>query len=216
MTAVRGLPMVVVLAAGRGERFDGDGHKLAQPLGHTSVLAATLEQVLAAGLPCVVVTTAALVPLAQQVVAARDIVLLPPVGTHTHEPLGMGYSIASGVSARAHANGWMVLPGDMPLVRPETLRQVAHSLSQYPVTYAQHRGRRGHPVGFSAELFTELVTLSGDEGARRLIARYPAHGIEVDDPGVLLDVDTQADLLAARSAQLNLRLPTAPEAGAAA
>ena len=44
------------------------------------------------------------------------------------------------------------------------------------------------------ELYSELVTLSGDEGARRLVARYPAHGVEVDDPGVLVDVDTEADL----------------------
>jgi molybdenum cofactor cytidylyltransferase len=195
------LPVVVVLAAGRGTRFEGQGHKLAQALGRSCVLASTLEQVVAAGLSCVVVTTAALVPLAQQVIAARDIVLLPPVGTHTQEPLGMGYSIATGVSARAQASGWLVLPGDMPLVRPDSLRQVAHAMSQHPIAYAQHRGRRGHPVGFSAELYSELVKLSGDEGARRLIARYPAHGVELDDPGVLLDVDTQADLSAARSAQ---------------
>jgi molybdenum cofactor cytidylyltransferase len=36
--------------------------------------------------------------------------------------------------------------------------------------------------------------LQGDEGARRLVARYPAHGVDVCDPGVLLDVDTEADL----------------------
>ena len=49
-------------------------------------------------------------------------------------------------------------------------------------------------MAFSAELYSELAALSGDEGARRLIARYPAMGVELDDPGVLVDVDTQADL----------------------
>jgi molybdenum cofactor cytidylyltransferase len=39
--------------------------------------------------------------------------------------------------------------------------------------------------------------LSGDEGARRLVARYPAYGIELDDAGVLVDIDTVADLEAA-------------------
>jgi molybdenum cofactor cytidylyltransferase len=62
--------------------------------------------------------------------------------------------------------------------------------------YAQYRGRRGHPVGFAAELYSELVALSGDEGARRVVARYPVHGEEVDDAGVLVDVDTQDDLAA--------------------
>lgn len=40
--------------------------------------------------------------------------------------------------------------------------------------------------------------LAGDEGARRLVARYPALGLEVDDPGVLVDVDTEADLASVR------------------
>jgi molybdenum cofactor cytidylyltransferase len=43
---------------------------------------------------------------------------------------------------------------------------VGNALQHHPVTYAQHRGRRGHPVGFAAELYSELATLSGDEGAR--------------------------------------------------
>jgi len=93
-----------------------------------------------------------------------------------------------------------VLPGDMPLVRPGTLLAVAGALEQNPVVYAQHRGRRGHPVGFAAELYSELILLRGDDGARRIMARYPAHGQEVDDPGVLLDVDTASDLEALRQA----------------
>ncbi len=88
----------------------------------------------------------------------------------------------------------------MPMVKPSTLAAVASALDDYPVAYAQHRGRRGHPVGFAAELYSELVMLSGDEGARRLVARYPAHGVEVDDAGVLIDVDTEADLEKLRAA----------------
>lgn len=206
-------PVVVVLAAGRGSRFEGAGHKLRQSLGDESVLAATLAQVLQSGLPAVVVTTAELVPIVQPLIAARDIVLLPPIGSATREPLGMGYSIAAGVGARPNASGWLVLPGDMPLVQATTLQAVARSLGQHPVVYAQHRGRRGHPVGFAAELYTELVRLTGDEGARRLLARYPSQGLEVDDPGVLVDVDTQADL---ESAQRQRQSRAAMDSGAPA
>lgn len=186
--------VVIVLAAGRGSRFDGSGHKLAQHLADTSVLGHTLRNAVASHLPVVVVTTAGLAELASDHVASRDVVVLPAADGHSPEPLGMGYSIAAGVGARAHASGWLVLPGDMPLVRPDTLREVARQLVVHPVAYAQHRGRRGHPVGFSAELYSELVVLSGDEGARRLLARYPATPVEVDDPGILHDVDTLADL----------------------
>jgi molybdenum cofactor cytidylyltransferase len=86
-------------------------------------------------------------------------------------------------------------------VQTATLHAVAEQLEHHPVVYAQHHGRRGHPVGFGAELYSELAHLSGDDGARRLVARYPAFGVEVDDPGVLIDVDTEADLALVRSAQ---------------
>ena len=202
-------PVVVVLAAGRGSRFRGPAHKLTQPLGATSVLDTTLRHALASQLPIVVVTTAGMVGIAQRIVATRDIVVLPEVGTSGTEPLGMGYSIACGVSARPNAAGWLILPGDMPMVLPSTLQAVARELAHHPVAYAQHRGQRGHPVGFSAELYSELVALVGDEGARRLVARYPAHGVEVSDPGVLVDIDTEADLerLRAGSPPAVSRLP---------
>ena len=127
-------------------------------------------------LPVVVVTTEAFADVARRSVAARDVVVLPEVGTPGHDGLGMGYSIATGVSARPdaarlagaarrHADGAQ---------RARCSRWRASSPS-HAVVYAQHKGVRGHPVGFSAELYSELIALRGDEGARRLVARYPAH-----------------------------------------
>jgi molybdenum cofactor cytidylyltransferase len=194
-------PAVIVLAAGLGSRFGGVSHKLSESLGHLSVLGSTLRHAIASHLPVVVVTTEALADVARRHVASRDVIVLPVVGTPSPHPLGMGYSIAAGVSARPDAPGWLVLPGDMPMVQPATLLGVARALDHHPVAYAQHKGRRGHPVGFGAELYSELVTLAGDEGARRLVARYPAHGVEVDDAGVLMDVDTPDDLERLRQMQ---------------
>jgi molybdenum cofactor cytidylyltransferase len=183
-------PCVVVLAAGQGGRFAGDRRKVTRMLDGASVLATTLGNAIASGLPVVVVTTVALAPLAGQHVAARDVVELPDV---TELGYGIGRSIAAGVAARADAPGWLVLPADMPLVQPGTLAAVAAALDEHPVTYAQHQGRRGHPVGFAAELYSELVVLRGDDGARRIVARYPSFGVDVDDPGTLLDVDAAGD-----------------------
>jgi molybdenum cofactor cytidylyltransferase len=196
MSPARTLPTVVVLAAGAGRRFAGATPKLASPLGRASVLAHTLESVLGSGLPLVVVTVAPLVGLVREVVASRDIVLLPPVGSASREPLGAGYSIAAGVTARAQACGWLVLPGDMPRVRPQTLQLMARAVGQgaAPIACAQHLGRAGHPVGLAAEMYNELSRLSGDQGLRRLLARYPSLAVETGDPGVLVDIDTREDL----------------------
>ena len=197
-------PAVIVLAAGKGARFLGADHKLVQSLGTGTVLGTTLRHAILSQLPLVVVTTEALADVARRSVAARDVVVLPDDGPASPHVFGMGYSIAAGVSARPDAPGWLILPADMPLVQPATLQTVAQQIESHPVVYAQYKGRRGHPVGFSAELYSELVLLTGDEGARRLVARYPALGVEIDDPGVLVDVDTEADLEHLRAAQLEL------------
>ncbi len=191
--------VVIVLAAGPGSRFDAPaaGHKLLQPLGPLSVLGTTLSNALASGLPVVLVASAALAGEAQRLLAARDVVVAPDGGPSSSQ--GLGDSMALGVSVRPHARGWVMLPGDMPMVQPATIRAVAAELLQHTVAYPQHAGRAGRPVGYAAELYSELMALKGDDAARRLAVRYPACAVEVHDPGVLLDVDTVDELQAMRA-----------------
>ena len=188
-------PAVVVLAAGAGSRYRGTRHKLSEQLGGDSVLVRTLRNAIASEMSVVLVISEALIDEAQGLVLPEDMVVVDP---RSQTGWGMGDSIAAGVSIHASATGWLVLPADMPLVRPSSLRAVADALDQQPIAFAQHRGRRGHPVGFAAELFSELVMLKGDEGARRLLARYPTAAVELDDPGVLFDIDTVDDLAMAQ------------------
>ena len=92
------LPAVIVLAAGRGSRFLGNAHKLAQRLGDTSLLGNALQSAVASQLQVIVVTTESLAAEARMSVAARDVVVLPEVGSPGRRELGMGYSISVGVS----------------------------------------------------------------------------------------------------------------------
>ncbi len=194
-------PTIVVLAAGRGSRFHGATPKLEQPLGDSTVLGCTLARAIETGCPVVVVTVAPLVPLCGTLLAKRDVIVLSDAEARR----GVGHTIACGVAERPGSPGWLVQPGDMPMVRPASSLAVADALAEHPVACTQYHGRRGHPVGFSSELYSELIALDGDDGARRLVARYPAHGAEVDDPGVLVDIDTVEDLAALRSGGLALR-----------
>ena len=192
-------PTIIVVAAGRGSRFGASlstlEHKLEQPFGGTTVLGTTVRNAVKSQLPVLVVTTQARVASAAGQLALRDILVV----SEADAARGMGHTIAAGVAERSGAPGWLILPGDMPLVQPGTLLAVATALEQHAVVYAQYKGRRGHPVAFSAELYSELVQLQGDEGARRIVARYPACGQEVPDAGVLVDIDTPAELEAARA-----------------
>jgi len=199
---MRSRPAIIVTAAGLGSRFGGAVHKLDQVFDGTTVLVSTVRHAIRSTLPVLVVTTAGRAAALAGVLAERDIVVL----TEAQAARGMGASIATGVVERSGSRGWLVLPGDMPLVQPATLLAVAGALEQHPVAYAQYRGRRGHPVAFAAELYSELVQLSGDDGVRRVMLRYPAHGQEVEDPGVLLDIDTPADLDILRKVQAEVQL----------
>jgi molybdenum cofactor cytidylyltransferase len=195
-------PTIIVLAAGRGSRFGGTGHKLAQAFGTSTVLGTTVSHAVQTQLPVLVITTAPLLPLVTEQIAGRDTLVL----SADEAARGMGDSIAAGVAERSGAPGWLLLPGDMPLVLPGTVLAVATALEQFAVVHAEHQGRRGHPVGFAAELYSELVRLRGDEGARRIVARYPTQGIELADSGVLKDIDTAADLEALRAELATARL----------
>lgn len=165
--------MVLVLASGRGERFRASGgstHKLQALLGGRRVLDRTLDAVRASGLPW----------------------HLEDAG----HP-GMGDSIAAAVRATAQAPAWLVLPGDLPLIRAGTLQQLARALEGHAVVLPFYRGQRGHPVGFAASCREALLSLTGERGAAAVIAAQApgaVASIEVDDPGCVTDIDTVEDL----------------------
>lgn len=164
---------VLVLASGRGTRFTasgGRGNKLQARLGNKTVLQHTLDAVRASGLPWHLEDSG-----------------LP----------GMGDSIAAATRATAAAAGWLILPGDLPLVQADTLRAVATALQHHAVVVPVHRGQRGHPVGFAAACGAALQALHGPAGAASVVAAYGAFALSVDDMGCVTDIDTVAALQAA-------------------
>ena len=111
--------------------------------------------------------------------------------------LGMGHSLAAGVAHEAQAHGWIVALADMPNLLPQTIRAVEGKLSESGgIVVPYFRSERGHPVGFSAAFRAELLALQGDSGARAILQAHPdaIHRLELDDPGVIQDIDTPQDL----------------------
>ena len=113
--------------------------------------------------------------------------------------LGQLSSILVGVAfaeARQSA-GILVLPVDMPLIRPETVRTAlgAFAAGDEPVLRATYQGRHGHPVIFGAAVFRALRNANPEVGARAVLHQDPSRvrNLEVDDPGVLRDFDWPTD-----------------------
>jgi molybdenum cofactor cytidylyltransferase len=143
------------------------------------------------------------------VVATADAEVLPHLrvsGVRTivapDAKLGMGHSLAAGAREAIYRfpnlAGVVVGLADMPWLKAETVSSVVRALREdaYDAVRVRNAGRFGHPVGFVAPQVSRLTTLSGDAGAREILAtgalkiRY----IDVPDAGCLLDVDRPNDL----------------------
>jgi len=186
----------ILLAAGAGSRFGG--RKLLQPLPDGTPIGIAAFRNLREAIGRVVVV----IRDGDEELAARFARENATIVTCKLAVDGMGHSLAAGVQAEPNADGWVVALGDMPRVRPDTIRAVAEklateaSITGASIVVATYRGERGHPVGFGARFREELLSLSGDTGARALLKQHAdqvAH-LDLDDPGVLQDVDTSSDL----------------------
>ncbi len=166
--------------------------KLALPLGEATVLETTLAQVARAGLPALVVLGAhagRLRPLLKDV---------PAVEAADHHR-GLAHSLKAGLQAApADWQGVLVVLGDMPFVRPETYARLTRRLAAgAEAVRPAFGGVPGNPVGLARSLFPRLMALEGDRGAAALLPGLAVEEVAVDDPGVLRDIDTPADLAAA-------------------
>ncbi len=111
---------------------------------------------------------------------------------------GMSSSIKMAIPVVcASSKSVMFMLGDQPMVKKEVMELLLkrHFASEKGITLPIHNGIKGRPVILDKKYFTELETLVGDYGARQVIDRHPDDvlEIEVDDEGVLIDIDTPTD-----------------------
>lgn len=118
---------------------------------------------------------------------------------------GMSTSLRAGVASVEHDfPSAMFLLGDQPMVKAALidLLLMRFARSEKSICVPAHRGARGNPVLFAQPHYPAILNLTGDTGARDLIAAHPDHvlAVEVPDPQVFLDIDRRED--AARIAAL--------------
>jgi molybdenum cofactor cytidylyltransferase len=183
----------ILLAAGRGQRFGGTSNKLLLPLADgTPVILDAVRNI-----PCALRDVYVVVPPEYDSLA----ITLQHEGVqfviNTAAEQGMGSSLACGIAASVEADAWVIALADMPWIQPRTIKAVVEALeNDASLAVPRYQGQRGHPVGFNQRFRAELLKLHGDQGARSVLERNQKHihYIEVNDPGILLDVDTPADL----------------------
>ena len=195
----------IILAAGRSARYRAAGgpeaSKLIALLDGKPLIRHAAEAALASrARPVIVVTgferdavASALSGMAVQLVHNPDF-----AG-------GLASSLKAGIAAAPpQVSGALILLGDMPYVSAALLDQLGAAFAQYEGSWAvapTFGGRRGNPVALSKELFPAIGALTGDEGARTLLAEAPP-GAVIEWPAeaveATFDIDTPEGMETAR------------------
>ncbi|WLG43566.1 nucleotidyltransferase family protein [Pseudomonas sp. FP1740] len=189
---------VIVLAAGQGSRFrqvagDDKDKLLVDCTARDGITVHSMIEQVLVNLPAalekrVLVTTAdrpQVIRMAQAY--GCEIVRI--------DSTGLGDSIAAGVAACSHLDGWLIMLGDMPFILPSSIEQVVAAIADDAISVPVHEGQYGHPVGFGRSFGPGLMALTGDQGAKSLFAQARVVEVAVEDPGVLWDVDVPEALV---------------------
>lgn len=184
----------ILLAAGQGKRFDPSGrqHKLLQVLPSglniVSTSASNLQQVFPQ-------SWAVLADQSSAIQASLQALNFPTYFC-ADAALGMAHSLRTGIEQLpADADAFVIALADMPFVSAQTLMAIRDGLAKgADIVVPVYRGQRGNPVGFSRKHLPDFHNLHGDRGARQLLQTQPVTEIEVDDCGILQDIDRPEDL----------------------
>lgn len=190
----------LILAAGTASRYRAAdpsiSTKLVARLDGVPLVRRVAEAALSSGARPIVVVTGHAAAEVQAVLDGCAVTL-------AHNPdyaTGLASSLRTGLLALPpDVSGTLVLLGDMPGVTAPLLDRLIAAFSAETGAGAVvpvHGGRRGNPALLGRALFSEAGALTGDEGARRLLARAEVIGVPIDDEAVLLDVDEPSALRA--------------------
>jgi len=187
-------PMVsaIVLAAGESRRM-GRPKQLLR-LGERTLLDLALDNVRKSSVDEIILVLGSSAAEIQQQVSTQGIKIV--VNSAYKE--GMASSLRAGIGAlEPQAHAALIVLADQPCIRHTTLnRLIEHHRSTRPqIVIPTYKGFRGNPVLLDCSVFSEVMEIRGDIGCRAIFGSHTENisKLEVDDPGILLDVDTSKD-----------------------
>ena len=175
----------LILAGGEGSRFGSEPKLLAEFDGRPLLEHAIRAQSAVPALERIVVVLGA---NAERVLEQVDFLESEPVVCSDWRE-GQAASLRRGVEELADADKVIVTLGDEPLITPQVIARFVDERAPARATYD---GRPGHPVALAPEQLSAISALTGDRGARELLAG--ARTIECGGLCSGIDVDTPEDL----------------------
>lgn len=182
----------IVPAAGAATRFGGD--KLIADVGGERLLDRTIGALLSAGVDQIVVV----VPPGASWLAHITSFGNPHVRSVVNPDPSRGMFSSIQLGARA-VDEWpmAVLPGDMPFVRADTIEKLLTAGRRTcGIVAPRFNGRRGHPIVIPGDIRERLVAAAETTRLDEFLSSQPHWRVDIDldDAGVLRDIDTKEDL----------------------
>ena len=132
---------------------------------------------------------------------------------------GMFSSIVAGLKEIVNdTDGFFLLPGDMPLVKPRTIEIILEEFkkSSAAVLYPAFRGERGHPPLIAGKCFEKILSADLSSNLRSVLSEFENESadVEVIDRSILMDIDTPEELAKAKEYMKRGDIPTLDECAA--
>tara|TARA_Y100001970_G_C14182311_1_gene830505 strand:- start:691 stop:1296 length:606 start_codon:yes stop_codon:yes gene_type:complete len=183
-----------ILAAGSSQRMYGN-NKLLLPFKNKTLIGAVCQTIVDSHLePIFVITGFENRKVTKTLPKSIDKIIYNKEWSH-----GIAKSINKAIiSLPKNIDGNMIVLGDMPLIRVQTinkLREVFLQNNGKNIIYADYLGRQANPVIFPRKYFEEILHLDGDKGCKKIIYknRKSSIGVPIDSSEVIFDCDTKKD-----------------------
>ncbi|MCK5832431.1 nucleotidyltransferase family protein [bacterium] len=174
----------VILAAGYSSRMGA--FKPGLDLGGKPVIIRTIESVASLADRIILVGGYNFKELTQLVCDIPKVELI----CNTKFEMGMFTSVKIGI-AEVSAERFFLLPGDIPSVKSSTMLNMLEHKDK--IIIPKYHGRKGHPVLFDSSLISDILAESDESNLRVFIHKKSPFFIEVEDGGILIDIDSPLD-----------------------
>lgn len=182
----------VVLAAGESKRMGKP--KLLLPLGRSTILVHTIDNLLSSRVSEVVIVVGYQADEVIKTIASRPV----KIAINPAYRQGMSTSMIAGLNlVDDMASAVMLVLADQPFIDSGTVDRLIEEFYNHDkgIAIPVCQGRRGHPIIFAVKYKEELLRVSGDVGGRPVIMQHPDDILEVavDSESIITDIDTTSD-----------------------
>ena len=179
----------VIAAAGLSSRMKNFKPLLC--LGSSTIISSTINTLRGAGAEHILVVTGYQSAVLERHLSSCGVMFLK---NERFAQTDMLFSVQMGLRALPQdSERIFITPADIPLVSPDTLKQML--LLQNQVVCPLYQGRQGHPLLLTKEAAAHLISWKGTDGIRGWLRQetLDAARLETNDPGIRMDADTPQD-----------------------